>query len=395
MIPNKVIIWGRDGFNALGLLRTYGKAELDVFFLIKRGGGYANRSKYCVGYHCVESDEEGLQFLMEHFSQESFKPIILTSGDEIAVFINNHKEELEEYFIIPGTAEKGLQEKYTDKNNMTNLARSLGILCPESRYCQWDSDIDGVNYPCLVKPAHEKAGHYNEFKYKVCRDRAALEHTLKMVRQDSEFIVQDYIAKEKEVLVYGARMRDGQVILAGALIKSRFSDSGAGSYALITNEVPCSIDTAGIASYLQEIDYYGLFSFEYGLLRDRAYFFEVNLRNDGTSGYFSQAGANIPLAYVYSCAGVDYSKLQCQVSDDQWFIDELFDFENVLLRRLSYKQWKKDKAKATVYKYYDKDDEEPWRYLKGRRWILMAKEMTVKRFRPYIVYILDKLGIKK
>lgn len=181
MIKNKVIVWGRDGFNVLGLLRAL--AGVETFFLVKGPKSYASRSCYCQQSYCVSDDEEGMRYLILHFSQESHKPIILTSGDEIAVFINNHKEELEKYFIIPGTAKKGLQEKYTDKNNMTDLARSLGILCPESRHCQWNSDIDDVNYPCLIKPAHEKAGHYNEFKYKICKDRASLERTLKMVRR--------------------------------------------------------------------------------------------------------------------------------------------------------------------------------------------------------------------
>lgn len=395
MIPNKIIIWGRDGFNALGLLRAYGKAGLDVFFLIKRGRGYASRSRYCVKYHCVESDEEGLQFLLELFSNESAKPIIITPGDEIAIFINNHKEELEKYFIIPGTAEKGLQEKYTDKNNMTDLARDLGILCPKSRYCQWDSDIDDVNYPCLIKPAHEKAGHYNEFKYKICKDRASLEHTLKMVRHTSEFIVMDYIQKEKDICVYGARLSDGNTVFAGSVSCTRYSDSGMYSYGEVTREIPECIDPEKMRSFFERIDYYGLFSVEFGLVGDRAYFFEVNLRNDGTCPFICQAGSNILLAYAYSYAGLDYSGIQTNVTTDRYYIDELFDVENLLTGKVPCSKWKKDKKRATAYLYYDKDDEEPWRYLKRRRWVLMAKEMTVKRFRPYIVFVLDKLGVKK
>lgn len=396
-MKNKIVIWGRDGFNTLGLLRAYGKAGLDVFFLIKRGRGYASKSKYCIKSHCVESDEEGMQFLLDQFSNETAKPIIITPGDEIAVFINNHKEELEAHFIIPGTVEKGLQEKFTDKNNMTELARSLGILCPESRFCQWNSNLDGVNYPCLIKPAHEKAGHYNEFKYKVCKDRVSLERTLRMVRHDSEFIVQDYIQKEKEILIYGARLSNGQILFAGTLIKYRWSNSGNASYAAaVAAAIPQCINLSGVVSFLDKIDYVGLFSFEFGVVGDKAYFFEVNLRNDATSQYFYQAGANIPLAYAYSCAGLDYSEIPTKVTEDgKWFVDEIFDIENVLAGKLSYLQWKMEKQRASLYKYYDKEDEEPWRYLKRRRGVLIAKEMVVKRFRPYIVYILDKLGIKK
>lgn len=394
-MDNKIIIWGRDGFNVLGLLRAFGKAELNVFFLIKRGAGYATKSRYCTKFHCVDGDEEGMNYLLEHFSNESAKPIIITPGDEIAVFINNNKEKLEKHFIIPGTTERGLQQKYTDKNNMCQLAKRIGILCPEFRYCQWDSNIEGVNYPCLIKPAHEKAGHYNEFKYKICKDRASLERTLKMVRKGSEFVIQDYIQKEKDVLVFGARLYDGNTVFAGAVTCTRYSDSGMNSYGEVIRDVPQCIDTEKIRSFLSKIDYRGFFSFEYGLIDDKAYFFEVNLRNDGTIPFINQAGSQIALAYVYSCAGIDYSGLQISITKDKWYIDELFDFENVLTGKVNYHQWKRDKKLANAFLYYDKEDEEPWRHLKKRRWVIMAKEIFVKRFRPYIVFVLDKLGIKK
>ena len=307
MVLNKVILWGADDFNMLGLLRELGKHDVDVFFLIKGKKGYAAQSKYCVNCKETRTYQDGHDFLMGEFSNELHKPIIITSGDGISVFIDQHKEELEQYFIIPGTSRKGDLEKYTDKNEMTQLAVEIGILCPESKYCQWDTNIDDVKYPCLIKPSHQKPGHYNEFKYKICKSKSDLKRTLKVVRHDSEFILQNCIQKEKDVLVYGARMWDGKTVLAGAFIKDRLAECGSGSHGILTPKIPKSIDTSKISEFLDRIDYHGLFSFEYGLVGNEAYFFEVNLRNDGTSHYFYQAGANLPLAYALSCAGKDYS----------------------------------------------------------------------------------------
>lgn len=394
-MTNKIIIWGVDDFNTLGLLREYGEPQMDVFFLIKGKAAYACKSKYCNHYHFIKSNDEGLNYLLENFSQEKKKPIIITSGDGIAVFIDQHKIELERYFIIPGTNKQGLQEKYTDKNTMTQLAEEIGILCPKSIYCRWDSNVNDVTYPCLIKPAHQKPGHYNEFKFKICNTKAELKRVLKIVRHDSEFILQDYIPKEKDLLVYGSRMWDGKTILAGAMIRDRWADSGSSSHGLMTKNVPTCIDIVKISNFLDRIDYHGVFSFEYGMVGEKAYFFEVNLRNDGTSHYFYQSGANIPLAYAYSCVGEDYTQVNTEVIEDRWFIDEVFDFENVIKGIISKKQWKADMKQATVFKYYDKNDVEPWRYVMRSRWRQTAQDIILKRFRLYIIYILDKLGLRK
>lgn len=395
MLKNKIIIWGADDFNTLGLLRQYGEVGADVFFLVKGRTAYACKSKYCVHFHTVRNNEDGKKFLLEKFSALALKPIIITSGDGLAVYIDQHKKELEQYFIIPGTSKQGLQEKYTDKNEMTKLAMDIGILCPNSSYCQWNTDITNIKYPCLLKPAHQKAGHYNEFKYKICRNHSELKRTLKVVRHDSEFILQDCIPKEKDILVYGARMWNGETVLAGAMIRDRLAASGSSSHGLMTAEIPTCVDPEKIGLFLNEIDYHGLFSFEYGMVEDKAYFFEVNLRNDGTSHYFYQAGANIPLAYAYSCVGMDYSEVSTTVAENKWFIDEVFDFENVLKGNVTYRKWKTDKNNATVFKYYAENDKEPWRWVMKRRWKQTLQDLVLKRFRMYIIYVLDKIGLRK
>ena len=131
---------------------------------------------------------------------------------------------------------------------------------------------------------------------------------------------------------------DGRTEFAGVLVKDRWSSDGSTAHGYVTNEIfPC-VDIEKIADYLERIDYYGPFSVEYGIAGNKAFFFEVNLRNDGTSHYFWQGCANIPMAYVCSCAGVGYSDVQTKVCNDGFFIDEIFDYENVLLRRKKVKR---------------------------------------------------------
>ena len=88
MIPNKVIIWGIDNFNTLGLLRQLGD-EVESFLLVYGSrSGCATSSKYCKDYAVVQTIEDGFDYLKCHFSQEPCKPVIITPGDEIIEFID-------------------------------------------------------------------------------------------------------------------------------------------------------------------------------------------------------------------------------------------------------------------------------------------------------------------
>ena len=389
---NKVIIWSADNYNSLGLLRQLGGRDLDLFFLMMgEPTGCASSSKFFPQFHSVASIEEGYNYLIANHSSLERKPLIITPSDEIIEFIDQHKSELGKHFLLPGTRESGKLTWTDDKNNMAALAARHGFMIPESRVCKWDSDISGVKYPCIIKPAHTTPGHHNEFKYKICNDEGALRNTLKYVRHESEFILQQYIPKESVALIYGARLSSGHIIVAGALIKDRFISCGDGSHGLITTSFPKGIELGQIESLLHEIDYNGLFSVEYGLYEKKAYFFEVNLRNDGTSHYFYQAGANIPLAWAYDMLGNDYSNICTKVQRDAWYIDEVHDIANVWNGTIHKYLWKKQRKEATIFKYYDTEDLGPYKSMRRHRLKKILKDSIVQKYRIYIVYLMDKL----
>lgn len=394
-MPNKIIIWGRDDYNTLGLLRQLSGEERNVFFLMwDKPIGCASASKYFQEHTNVFSIEEGYQYLLHHSSDAFPKPVIFTDSDEIIEFIDKHRVSLEKYYIIPGTQESGLLSKINNKNNMSKLAKKLGFLVPESRICKWNSDISGIQYPCILKPAHITAGHRNEFKYLICKDERILRKALNHVRPESEFILQQYIPKESDALVYGCRLLNGNTLIAGTIVRDRFCRTGETSHGLVCRNLPNGISRDQIVSFLSEIDYCGLFSIEYGLYKGDAYFFEINLRNDGTSHFFYQVGANIPLALYKNMIKEDYSSINTEVKTDAWYIDEIYDIANILNGTISYKTWKKEKDEATIFKYYDVNDLQPWKKMRRHRVINIIKDAIIKKYRIYIVWIADKLNIK-
>ena len=69
--------------------------------------------------------------------------------------------------------------------------------------------------------------------------------------------------------------------------------------------------------------------------------------------------------------------------------------ENVYLRKIKKKVWKKDYSNATLFKYYDKNDVVPYIVAKKKKGLQIFKNIIVKRFRLHIVFFLDKMGLKK
>ena len=395
LFENKVIIWGADDYNTLALIRQIGQGTSNIFYLVNGRARYAAFSKYCTSYKEVSNLDEALNFLKDNFNDEPVKPILFTSGDGVVTFMDKNKSELTKKYFVPGTEIQGNLEKYIDKYTMTKLAEQIGIDVPQSKFVTKTTNVDDIECPCFIKPSHQKAGHYNEFKFKYCETLDDLKHTLKLVRNDSVFIVQQFIKKEKDLLVYGCRTPQGDTLIAGGLVTDRFAVGNGSSYGYVDSSVHPSIDTQKIKTFLDTIGYVGLFSFEYGLCDGKAYFFETNLRNDGTSHFFFQAGANVPLAYALSCSGRSYNRVSYKVTKPCYYMDELFDVANVIQGNVSKKEWKRQYARVEAFKCIDKDDMKPYDIEKKGRFLRIIRDIFIKKYRLYLMIVLDKVGLRK
>lgn len=365
-VDNKVVIWGKDGYNPLGLLRQLHDVAKVTFLLYGGSKLCAVKSRYCTSLYQTKSLKEGLDWLLKNFKEEKQKPFIIPTGDLVAEYIDQNRDKLLPYFYLTGTTEQGLLTKVMDKNYMNQLAVKCGFLIPQSIPCQWDTDVSHVKYPCIIKPNKNRIDHGKEFKTKICDSEGELKRILGSVSKKSRFVLQEYIPKNCDALVYGYRGREGEVVIPGVLMKDRWDDEngGDGTHGYLTPNIPESINLKSIDRFLSEIDYRGLFSVEYGILKDKAYFYEFNLRNDGTSHYFYQAGVNIPVLWILETIGRDYADLPTELDGFHDFIATSEDLFNVKIRRITRKQWREDKKKATVFRYYDKNDKKPYYYNK-------------------------------
>ena len=391
------IVWAIDDFNAMALMRQLGQCkDAKILFLIIGTKKYAYKSKYCTRYVETKNIEEGFDYLKNNFKSESEKPVLFTSGDNVMVFLDHHRNEIEKYIYLPGCVKTGDTEFYTDKFNMWNVAKEVGMDVPGCILISKKdrNSLHNISFPCLIKPSHETPGFYNEFKFRICSNEKKLKHTLKYVRESSLFVVQDFIKCKNQLLVYGCRTPEGKTVICGSMLVDRYSETGSSSYGIIQSDLFGLLDKKLIEKFLEKINYIGLFSFEFGVSDNKTYFFEINLRNDGTSNLFFQSGANIPLYLAYSFLKKENSAINIKSSYGV-AIDDLYDYENVIKKRLSKKQWKNDLDNSSFFKYYDKNDLEPYEEAKKGSKKQMRKDILLKKYRLLIVYWLGKLGLRK
>ena len=370
----RVVIWGDDHHNALGLLRMIGGRGFDVLLIISKKLDIATVSRFCTRYIVIPKLEDGLQYLIENYKDSENKAVLFFTADRYSEIANNSLSKLRDYFFVCGPIEVGVLQQIDDKFVMGGLASECGFNVPKTYLLPRDKDYPINIYPLIIKPCRPVS---KDFKTIIVKDEREYAAALKKLIPEKRYVVQQYIKKIADCLVYGYRTIDGKTIIAGACVRNRWSDDGCGSFGYVTPDLPEGVDAVPISDFLSRINFYGVFSVEYGLTEGNAYFYEFNLRNDGTSHLFYQAGANIALAFVNSCFGEEITE-SVQIKSKQYLINEFWDRYNVNDKVITKKQYKQDFERSTIFFYYDPDDMEPYNVQKAQNTWRSIRRMISK-----------------
>ena len=313
MINNNVVVLGPDHYNTLWLVRSLGMAGHKPFVIIhsRHNKSFVSKSIYLNGYIIIRDKENIIRFLLE----QTGKKIIFTSSDELAELLDQNYNILSsKYFIQNCNYQQGSLSYWMDKNKMVVKAADCGLTTPISLSLQTYSnrDISMVKYPCIVKP--ELSAKASKDNFRLCNNVEELNQAIQEVKSKcARILVQEYIKPKYEYLIYGVST-DTEICIPGGLRKihtcSSLNNLGMMSYSCLSNEIPKQIGSLDkIKDFIKAIGYKGLFSVEFIITDDKAYFLEINLRNDGTCYITTQAGVNMPAIWAYSCMGKDSSKL--------------------------------------------------------------------------------------
>lgn len=95
-----IILFGNNGYNTLGALRSIRKNNINVFLILvtKKKINYVLFSKLIQEYEVVKNEQEGIDFLMNNLPEE--KTVILPTSDKSVSLLDKNYDFLQPYYIF-------------------------------------------------------------------------------------------------------------------------------------------------------------------------------------------------------------------------------------------------------------------------------------------------------
>jgi carbamoylphosphate synthase large subunit len=258
--------------------------------------------------------------------------------------------DLIHHFRFPNAGAQGRVSELMDKHYQMDLAKKFGLRVLESEYTNAvDFSLERVKYPCLIKPLNSTTGSKGDMH--VCSRLEELKSALSTATETQDFIVQQYIRNEGDILCLGMSFANGDVWLPAVVFKPGVSAVGEYTHAVVSTDVRKYLpEYEAVQRFVKATKYVGPFSVEFGLEQGKNYFFEINLRNDGTSHYPLKAHVNLIQSYI------EETHVRTLPIVEYNMVDEVGDLRRVLLHELSLYQWWKNFCAAGSYRFYsDKD----------------------------------------
>lgn len=352
------ILFGEGNYNTLGVLHCMAAKGVKVFLLLIGSGkrllhgevlGYSKYAQY--GYS-VKNEREGLQWLLAHQQDFPQGTVIYPTSDSAETLLDAHYDVLSTHFHFPHCDKQGEVTRLMEKDVQTALAAQHGIRTLQSMYTNnADCDLNKVTYPCMVKPLISISGSKGDMR--VCANREELDEALASAKHTKEFIIQQYIQNEADLLFLGIRLPNGKVWIPSLVKKPGVSSTGEYTHAIVTTAVPENLpELEEVKAFVGALNYVGPFSIEFGLEKEKNYFFEINLRNDGTSHYPLASGVNIAYVYYRACKGQLTADDVAYTQGEYPMVDEVLDIRRVLSREISFGEWWHLFRSAKAYRYY-------------------------------------------
>ena len=207
IIPNKIIVFGGNHHNTLGVIRSLGEAGITpILILHGTNHSFVAQSKYISQTYYVSNEEEGVKLLIEKYTKENSKPIIICCSDGASSCIDKNYNNLSPHFIFPNAEEEGRITLLMDKEKMRLLAEKYNLKTPQTWIISKRNPIpNNLHYPCIIKPLLSIEGSKTDIH--ICYNSSDLNQIIKVVHAPI-IQVQEYIDKDYEFQFIGCRIKN-------------------------------------------------------------------------------------------------------------------------------------------------------------------------------------------
>lgn len=361
---NKVIVIGGDHHNTLGVIRGLGERGVkpDLILVTPSIRTYVDASKYIARQWKINSDDEIVDLLLLHYKGEKEQPVVICCSDTSSGVIDDNRDKIIPYFILPGAEKQGQVSSLMSKKRMAELAIEVGLNIPHTTYVNNSADISKIKLPCIIKPLESRNGKKTDIA--ICRTFDELEKYASS-NNLSNVQIQDFIDKDFEYQLIGCSTKS-EVIIPGVSKILRPCKGSNTSYLHYTSLEDGFCEIEKCKEFVRRTGYHGLFSLEF--LRDKNgqdYFMEINFRNDGNAICVTAAGMSLPYIWYLDCTGKDYSEEGNKEISPVYVMPDMAELKLFVTRQISLREYVGDIKKTNRFMEYDKKDPKPfWKLIK-------------------------------
>ena len=345
----KVIVFGNDHTNSVGVIQSLGKAGYESVGLLFGAKTDLVISSIYTSYIITAQDPQAcVDKLLETCFDSDVKIPIIATCDMAALTLERNADRLKGLFVFEYSKQYTL-EYLSKKENQVRLAAEAGFNVPKSWNLK-DSKVipDEVCFPCIIKPLVSCEGAKTDIR--VCKTKEDLVYNLNNLGHTKNVLLQQYIERDYEISILGCALTSGKCIIPAVENKLTLYPKYVGLECL-ANIQPLE-DTSirySIENLIAHIGYVGLFSVEmmHCITDGKFYFTEINLRNDGAEAFITKYGANLPLNHIEDLNGLALTEQV--VFQPGYYIWEMHHLASVACGDISLLTWIKEIYKSNGF----------------------------------------------
>ena len=371
------ILLASGSTNTLGQIRSLGwKGIKPIVVLAHEDAKWIEKSKYIAKCFFVDSFNQGLDFIIKRFGNETNKPFLYTDCDEVVGLFDQRYDELIDKFYFWNAGGNGKLIHYMNKSNQVRLAEVCGMRAPKSEVVKVGQLPMEVSYPIYVKAIDSLSLNWKDNAF-ICNNQEELQNAYGKMTVDT-LLLQEFIVKQNEVPIEGISINGGEeILLTVKSINYRFTKE---SHGIFRQVVPFEDEELGakIKRFVRSIHYSGVFGIEFLIDKSGEYYFlEINLRITQFNSAYAMFGVNLPYVYAKSVLKGSIASEEIQYTNKRPFnvMWEVADFKNSCLKgNVSLKQWIRDVKNTDCFQVYDKHDKKPFFYsLLSLSWLVIKR----------------------
>lgn len=370
-VRHKIVVFGENHHNTLGLIRSLGEAGLHSNLILVNSNKiypFVTKSRYVDNSWVVDNVRDGLAVILSNFDDKEYKTVIFPTFDSEVKIIGENFELLKDKYITPSIIDRDWSlVEVLNKEFMRNLAQSIGLDTPKSWVvdCTRNEGLPkDLAYPCVIKVIDSASGPKS---YEIISSENDLLTSLNCLKKYCSIIqIQEFIKKKTEIILLGWSDGRGTTVIPCVMDKLReypkdFGTTGLGKVTADINKYVCK---EKVCEYINTLGYSGLFSVEFLLCDDKAYFLEVNLRNDGNGYLPTFGGVNLPYQWFLSVTDQcdKLALLPRIIASDFVMMREFTDIMIPIKYGYPFIKWISDFFKTDCFLYWNKKDKIPYFY---------------------------------